>query len=463
LAGNTAGARSAARLSGGLPAGRARLVAVAPSEALPPGALALLFAGVVGGAGTGLFLVGGLLYMVRRAGFSIAEISFGLTVAGLAAAALTYPAGWAVDRVGARTVAVTALVIRAAAVVALVYARSVPVLIVSMSAVLAGERGGEAAHEALVGRAQRALRPYLLAAAPLGVAAGAVIGGGLVLRGSPAQLRTMLFAAGAALLCAAALLARSRLPAAPAPPTPLPVGEVTPAPLPVGEVTPAPLPVGEVTPARPPVGEIPATRPPVGEVRPAPGNRVQLAAAGLHGVLSLSNEVLTYALPLWVTAHAGIPFWLVALAVLLNSTILAAGRIPGRRRTRTPRAAATALVWAGLLFLLSCALFAVAGHRPAAVAVGLILAAVVLHSLGEVYQARGIAPEGGEHAGGRQQALFDNAEGVERALAPAVLGVLCLTWGPPGWITLGVALVLSGSLLPRTFTPAGPHPTARAR
>ena len=57
-------------------------------------------------------------------------------------------------------------------------------------------------------------------------------------------------------------------------------------------------------------------------------------------------------------------------------------------------ACATVLPRSGLLFLLSCALFAIAGHRSAAVAVGLVLTAVVVHSPGELYQT---ATAGGRH------------------------------------------------------------------
>jgi hypothetical protein len=78
--------------------------------------------------------------------------------------------------------------------------------------------------------------------------------------------------------------------------------------------------------------------------------------------------------------------------------------------------------------------------------------AVAVHSVGELWQAAAsftlsfdLAQE---HAHGQYQAVYTLGEGIERALAPTILGVLCIAWGAVGWLILGTLLALAGALMP---------------
>lgn len=93
-------------------------------------------------------------------------------------------------------------------------------------------------------------------------------------------------------------------------------------------------------------------------------------------------------------------------------------------------------------------MLALASGVSAPVAATLLLVGVLLLSSGELGLAAGafeisfaLAPE---HAQGQYQGAFNLADGVVRAAAPVVLTALCLQWGKPGWVVLGVVLALCG-------------------
>ncbi|MGW5385103.1 hypothetical protein [Nocardia sp. NPDC003963] len=74
--------------------------------------------------------------------------------------------------------------------------------------------------------------------------------------------------------------------------------------------------------------------------------------------------------------------------------------------------------------------------------------AVIVRTLGETGQAADgfelgfeLAPD---HAQGRYQGIFGMGTGLCVAAAPALLGVLRIDWGRPGWILLGGILLAAG-------------------
>ena len=97
-------------------------------------------------------------------------------------------------------------------------------------------------------------------------------------------------------------------------------------------------------------------------------------------------------------------------------------------------------------------LYRVAAGRGELEAVVILLAAVLVHSLGELLQSAGafgvsygLAVEGalGEYLG-----VYGLSLGLCRALAPGVLAATVLAHGQIGWIALAAAMALSGLLAP---------------
>lgn len=177
-----------------------------------------------------------------------------------------------------------------------------------------------------------------------------------------------------------------------------------------------------------------------------------IIATALHGVLSLNYELLGFALPLWVVTSTSAPHWITSVLVVLNSGLVMAFQVPASRGITTARTAADAGRRSGFVFLVCCGLVAMSDGQPEFLGVGLLITAVAVLTLGELWYAAasfGLSFElAQEHAHGQYQGVYAMGEGLERALAPMVLGALCIKWGPPGWLLLGSLFALGGGLLP---------------
>ncbi|MDX3533068.1 hypothetical protein PV721_01515 [Streptomyces sp. MB09-01] len=104
-----------------------------------------------------------------------------------------------------------------------------------------------------------------------------------------------------------------------------------------------------------------------------------------------------------------------------------------------------------MAFLVSCSLISLSGGIPAWAAATLLLTAVVLHTVGELWHAAGfevsfaLAPQ---HATGQYLGVFGLGAGLTEASGPALLISLCITWGRPGWYVVGVLFALTGLAAP---------------
>jgi dipeptide/tripeptide permease len=86
------------------------------------------------------------------------------------------------------------------------------------------------------------------------------------------------------------------------------------------------------------------------------------------------------------------------------------------------------------------------------VAVALLVAAVTVHTIGEIWQAAGgfelsfaLAPA---HAVGQYQGLFGMGLGLGTTIGPALLIALCIEWGAPGWWVVGGLFAATGLAVP---------------
>jgi hypothetical protein len=173
-----------------------------------------------------------------------------------------------------------------------------------------------------------------------------------------------------------------------------------------------------------------------------------LALTIASAVASLQYFVLTEALPLWVTLHTNAPRWVAAMLFLVAAVIVAALQVPATRSIDGPRSAARLLARSGPLFCVAWILIAVASGPSAAVAIAVLLVAIAIHSLAEVWQAAGTfelsfalaQPE----AHGQYQGVFGLSMGLAEAVAPVVVIALCITWGKPGWLVLGAVVTAAG-------------------
>ncbi|MFD7261367.1 hypothetical protein [Streptomyces sp. NPDC059874] len=105
-----------------------------------------------------------------------------------------------------------------------------------------------------------------------------------------------------------------------------------------------------------------------------------------------------------------------------------------------------------MAFLVSCSLISLSAGVPAWAAATLLVTAVVIHTVGELWHSAGgfevsfaLAPE---HATGQYLGVFGLGAGLAEAVGPALLISLCITWGRPGWYVVGALFALAGLATP---------------
>jgi Na+/melibiose symporter-like transporter len=390
---------------------------------LPPaGSRALVLSDLLSTIGTGLFITGGVLFFTEAVGLSIVRTSVMLTCAGTVGFLTTVPLGHLADRIGPREVSLILLAARAIATGSLVMFHDLAALWVATTVMMVGDRGLIATFGALtaaVGGPERVrVQGYLRAVTNIGLSVGSLTAAPFLAVGGAGSYHVLLLT-NAGVLAAAAL---------------------------------ALLGVRHVEPVRE------QDRSPAWT---ALRDRRYLKVTLLHGVLGLQSEMLAYGLPLWVVYGTDAPHWMVAVLLTTNTILVAACQVPVSARVRTIADAVVVGRRSGLVFLFSAAILASAHWSGGMMTVGLLLAAVLVHTVGELWQAASAFllsfDLAQEHAHGQYQGVFALGRGLKRAIAPALLGLLCLRWGPPGWLLLGMTLAIVARGLPRAV--AGPDRT----
>lgn len=373
----------------------------------------LVEATVVNTVGSGLLFTISAIFLTRHAGFSPGQVGLGLTLGGLAGLAGGVRLGARADRHGAREVLVGALVIEAAGTALLMVASGVGTLALAAALAAIGRQGSSSGRGALIGRLvhgpeRSTLQARLRAVSNIGLIGGSGLAAVVLAVDTRTAFLVALGADVATFLVAAAIVLRI----AHQPPT--------------------------------------AAGPRAERSWPALRDRPFLAFTALSMVTCLQYHVLTIALPLWVTLHTAAPRWMPSVLFLLAAVTVAALQVRVAAGVSTPAGAARAIARSGPVFLVGWSLVAAAGAASAAVAVVLLLAAIALHVLGELWQASGAfelsfaLPPARDL--GQYQGVYGVGLGIGEALAPIVLIALCVTWGAPGWIVLGVLVTAASAL-----------------
>ncbi|RBQ14352.1 MFS transporter [Spongiactinospora rosea] len=376
----------------------------------PPRVLAL--AQLVNSLGDGAYYATSALFFTRIVGLSPTQVGLGLTLAWGAGMLAGVPMGHLADRWGPRRTALLLALLTAAALSAFLVVRSFPAFLVAACAYACCQAGLTSARQALlaglVDPAERtAMRARLQSTLNAGLAVGAGLGG-LALSVDTEAAYLAVFVADAVCFLAATLVLRG-------------LPEVPPAP---------PVAAGE---------------PRLAVLRDRPYALITL----LNAVMYLNMPLLSLGLPLWIVHRTEAPAWLAAalLMVYMISVVLFQVRLA--RPVTGPSTAATAIRRAGLLMFAACAVYALSGAPiGTTAAIAVLLVAAVIQVFGEMMQGAGgwelsfaLAPDG-RH--GQYQGFYGMAPQIARMLGPLLLTTMLLGWGTAGWLTLGVAFLLSG-------------------
>ncbi|MFJ3615045.1 MFS transporter [Streptomyces hydrogenans] len=386
----------------------------------------LVAASFVNRVGNGLFNAASALYFTLVVGLPAVQVGAALTIAGVVGLCAGIPGGHLADRRGARVIMMLALAVQAVSMAALVLVESwASLTIVATVDQIAAAVGGAAwgALVARVGGERPAMfRAKLRTFVNLGVILGTV-GAGLALAAGTrgAYVTLILGNAASFALCSVLLLLLPRYPVLPAPP-------------------------------RQRRWLVFADRP-------------FLTFTALYGAMGLQYPVVSLLLPIWISEHTETPNWTVAALFGVNSAFCVLMQTRIGSRVETPYDGGRAFRVAGLLFLVSCPMMALAAYAPVWAATGLVLGAIFVHSLAEVWESSacfalgfGLAPD---HAQGQYQGVLGLGFNAGQALAPAILTTVVLGLGAAGWLLLALffaALGAAGPSLARWGMRTRPQP-----
>lgn len=196
------------------------------------------------------------------------------------------------------------------------------------------------------------------------------------------------------------------------------------------------------------------------------GNRPYVALIAVYGALTLSTIVLGVGLPLWVVTHSAAPGWIVGAFKLINTACVIVWQARANRGTDRLDCALGRLRTGGLFAAVSSVAVVALGLNGRFSDVAIVLAVVLLFSLGEVFLAAGGQGAALAHIPEGQRPTYMAAFNLGFACA-TVVGPLLVTWtvaGPSwGWAVWGAFFaLLAGAvgLLPlplrhETLRPAG--------
>ena len=389
------------------------------SDYLPPTRDGRVFAGtaLVDSCGTGLYLAGSAVYFVRTVGLSSAQVGTGLAVAGLVAFLAAVPVSSLSERIGALTLLRLLQLWRGCWFAVLAFVTG-PWQFVAVSALMALAQGALAPMtQAVVGAVtEGADRTRTLAVVRTvrnaGFSLGALAAAPLLALDSSVALRAVILANAVSFVVAAVLLGRVRV---------------------------------AVTAAKAPA------RPGLRGLLAGFRDRRYLALTAVNGVLTLHMSMLSVGVPLWTVQHTPAPVGLVAVLTAVNTVLAILLQVPFTRAADTPRAVTRALRRAGWALAACCAVLALAASAGRWTAVALLVAATVLLTLGDLWQAIGgwelsyrFAPAERQ---ARHLAVFSLGGSAQDVVGPLPIGTVVIGAGPVGWLGLGAVLLLGAALV----------------
>ncbi|WP_217548938.1 MFS transporter [Streptomyces sp. GbtcB6] len=385
----------------------------------------LCLSNLVRTVGTGLVLSLTTLYFVSVVKVSPAQLGIGLTIAGLLALLVSYPAGVAADRFGARTMTVAAGMTQGLATASYALVTSVPWFMVAACAVAVAEAAATSARGALVSqvlpRATRAgARGLMRATNNVGLTVGAGLGALVLLDPVRTSFVVGLLGAGLMQIGGALVCLRFR------------------------EVA-SETDRSQVT---------------------AKGHR-DLPVLGLvlvNGVLAMNQGVLFVVLPVWLVSRTDIQESFFSGIIVINTVFVVLFQTKVAWAGETLGGASRSLVVCAIGLGVTCLFFGAAADVGVGAGIALLVVGAVTHVVAEMALAGGswgaataLSPD---HLHGQYLGLFSSAAQIGKALTPVTALALVSALGVTGWVILS-ALFFVAALLVRPLVRAAVHSRER--
>jgi MFS family permease len=365
--------------------------------------------------GNGMYVVVAVLYFTRIVGLSPTQVGVGLSIAGGFGLLAGVPMGHLGDRVGGRELIIVLLLLGALAAAAAALVESYWQFVVQTSLLAIFDRGSAAVRGGLiastsVGPERIRTRAYLRSVVNVGLALGGAVAALALIADTKAAYVTVILI-NAATYALTALVLRSY----------------------------------------PHIDAIPAEEgAPISQVfRDLP----YVLMTALMAAMAMQFAIIDVGVPLWVDNYTSAPRWTISLLFVMNTLVVVLFQVAVSRQVEAVAVAARVMSISGLVFWLACVLFATSEGRSTEWAVACLVAAGLIHVIGEMMQAASQICLGQElapnHAQGQYQGLASTGFSLSAMIAPTVITLLPIKLGAPGWWILGgTFFVLGVALLP---------------
>ncbi|MFF9585206.1 MFS transporter [Streptomyces achromogenes] len=376
---------------------------------------------LAGAVGSGLFLTVSLLWFTHGLGLPPARVGVALTLAGLCGLLAPVPAGRLADHWGGKGMLITLLLVQAVLTASYTVIRGYPLFMVLACLVAVTDRAAATARSTLYatalcpdtrGRTLGFLRAVLNCGIGAGAASGSLV---LVFDTRSAYVTAILANAVCFLLAAAALRG----------------------------VPSAPATAGPRATAEPGVG---------GRDRSALRDLPYLVVTALNAVINMQFAVLEVGFPLWLVGHTTAPHAFVGPLLICNTAVVVLLQTRTARHARHMPAAARSFRCGGLLIATSCVIAALAAHGGPRLATAVLLTAVLVQSLGEVFYQSGSWTLGYELVPARAAGAYQGVYGLGTATAtmagPALLTAVVMPLGLIGWSALAALFAATALAMP---------------
>lgn len=365
--------------------------------------------------GTGLYLAGAAIFAVRVVELSPAQVGVGMALAGVVGFLATAPIG----ALGARIDPLRLLRIlqlwRGLGFVSLAFVHGLlPFTLVSMAIAL-GTGAVVPLTQCVVGssttdESRTRSMAIIRAVRNVGFSVGALAATPLIAVSSTASLRSIVLIDAATFVVAALLLGRLRT----APRT------------------------------------APAVRNPLAALARF-RDRSYLALAAVNGLLSLHISMLSVGIPLWALTHTQAPASLIAVLITVNTVMAIALQVPLTARAANTTQGLRRTTWrTGLSLAACCAALAMAADLGPWQATAALVAATVLLTFGEIWQATVGWEFSYRYADPDQRpvylAAFSLGGSAQEIVGPLLLTSVVITLGAAGWIALAVVFIAAAAL-----------------
>ena len=397
---------------------------------------ALIPATFVNFMGNGLFNTAAVLYFTLVVHLSAAQVGLGLTTAGLVGLTGGIPVGTLADRRGPRAITAITFAVQAASMTAFLAIHNVLAFTLVACVDRLAYSANNAARGGLIARVggdnPATFRFKLRAFSNAGVVFG-TLGSGIAIQIGTHAAYAALIGANALSDVVAALFVL-RIPSYPPIPKP-------------------PKPQAQVQVQA--QAQVRKPRPPKSRRREGLGvlaDRPFITFAALDGAMGLQYQAISLLLPLWIAFHTRAPHWTVAAGPAVDALVCVVLQTRIGTTVNSADEGGRAFRRAGLFFLVSCPAIALSADVPGNLAPLVVIAAICVHSLGEIWQSCanialgfGLAPD---HAQGQYQGALGLGFDAGQALAPALLTTVVIGLGQGGWVLLGAFFAALGSLGP---------------